>query len=218
MLKIRIMAKTLSAAACFFYAIVAHAESNGSLSAAAQTVLSGCAGIEAPASRLACYDKVLRPATATATVVDAKPASEAAVAPSVIAPQAPVSTSKPLAASKPEPLPASVPVPAPVPAVAAKPEIQATEEFGMNRDLEKKQGVKKPEAQEISATIVSLRKKPFGEYVIELDNGQIWHQKSASERIRIKKGDTVTIERGGLFGAYKMRGASNRSIQVKRAR
>jgi hypothetical protein len=48
----------------------------------------------------------------------------------------------------------------------------------------------------ISATVTDLRTTPSGEFVVILDNGQIWRQIDLESWAPPQKGDRVTIRRG----------------------
>ncbi len=50
---------------------------------------------------------------------------------------------------------------------------------------------------EISARIVHLETQVRGNYLLVLDNGQVWEQNLKS-RTRLKEGDEVRIQRGSL--------------------
>jgi hypothetical protein len=71
------------------------------------------------------------------------------------------------------------------------------------------------EPMQISATVVDLRRRPYGELIILLDNQQIWEQKHVDRRFRLEIGEQVTIKRGAV-GGYRLSGSSNNSIQVAR--
>lgn len=70
---------------------------------------------------------------------------------------------------------------------------------------------------DITATVVALQERPYGELVISLDNGQVWEQKHVDRRFRLDLGEIVTVRKGQVAG-YRLSGTSNRSIQVKRIR
>ena len=103
--------------------------------------------------------------------------------------------------------------PAPVAAAGATNEqIVRTknEDFG----LEHKE-VAKVNDDQISSLVKSVKKAPYGELIIELDNGQQWRQ-VGSDSLRLKKQDVVVIERG-VFNSFLLKvEGQNRSIRVKR--
>jgi len=81
-------------------------------------------------------------------------------------------------------------------------------EFGKEADRE-------DEIREISAKVVEVSKRTRGEYVVTLDNGQVWTEKNAEPYLRIKVGDTVRIKRIKM-GGYRLVGRGNRATAVIR--
>lgn len=96
-------------------------------------------------------------------------------------------------------------------------ESASTDEFGMTPELARSQrtGEEEAELREISATVVKVSKRPRGELVVTLDNGQIWTEKNAEYGLRVKVGDTIVIKRGRI-GGYRLVGRGNRASQVRR--
>ena len=75
----------------------------------------------------------------------------------------------------------------------------------------------KDELKTISATVTAISKRPRGESVLTLDNGQVWAQTQAGSRLRVRVGDTVSI-RSAALGSYLLsspRGGSTRVERVK---
>ncbi|MBC7984124.1 MAG: hypothetical protein H7Y02_09745 [Candidatus Obscuribacterales bacterium] len=71
-----------------------------------------------------------------------------------------------------------------------------------------------PEVKQITAKLISVRSKPRGELVIDLDNNQVWEQLQPTS-LRLRSGDTVTIKSGAL-GSYILVAPSGRGAKVKR--
>jgi hypothetical protein len=69
----------------------------------------------------------------------------------------------------------------------------------------------------ISATITDLRTTPSGEFVVILDNGQVWRQIDLESWAPPQKGDRVTIHRGAL-GSFMLVTANNLATHVRRER
>ncbi|MDA0680126.1 MAG: hypothetical protein O3A13_12150 [Proteobacteria bacterium] len=69
----------------------------------------------------------------------------------------------------------------------------------------------------VLATVVEIKERPYGELLIRLDNGQVWEQKHADNRFRLRIGEIVTVRKGAVTG-YRLSGDSNLSIQVQRIR
>lgn len=92
-----------------------------------------------------------------------------------------------------------------------KPKSKAkNEDFG----LEHKE-ITKDNDNEISAAVTSVKEAPYGELIINLNNGQQWRQ-IGSDRMRISADDIVVIERG-MFNSFLLKKENqNRSIRVKR--
>ena len=102
---------------------------------------------------------------------------------------------------------------APVAAAAATSE-QALKTKNEDFGLEHKEVAKKND-DEITAVVKSVRKAPYGELIIELENGQQWRQ-VGSDRMKLEVSDKVIIERG-VFNSFLLRiEGQNRSIRVKR--
>lgn len=74
--------------------------------------------------------------------------------------------------------------------------------------------VKESAPRRITATLTEVSKRPRGELVFTLDNGQVWAQKDPGSYFPIKVGDSVTILAGSL-GSFRLV-TSNRSTQVTR--
>lgn len=108
-------------------------------------------------------------------------------------------------------------------AEATSPEISeaeaaaAEDQFGMNYDLEKTipDDQKAFELRELSAVAIEVSKRPGGEHIVTIENGQKWVEKYAVYGFRVEVGDTVLLKKGA-FGGYKMVGRGRRSSQVRR--
>jgi hypothetical protein len=55
----------------------------------------------------------------------------------------------------------------------------------------------------MSATVTAIEKRPRGELVVTLDNGQVWAQKSAERYFPLEVGDPVAILAGSL-GSFRL--------------
>lgn len=82
-----------------------------------------------------------------------------------------------------------------------------------------KEHLKKTSADEgldsITSTIRKLKKLIRGQWVISLENGQQWQQKGGN-KIKLKVGDTIRMEKGAMGVVYLYKEGSNRNIRVKR--
>jgi len=156
-----------------------------------------CANEQDVMVRLACYDREV----AALAALPPEPATHS---------PPPVRQSVPAAAVTDAPAPAPVRTPVPAPAadtrVAPAPEPQSEDRAGFGFD---------PRAENISASVVKIRKRPYGELTIWLDNGQVWDQDHLDRRFKLRVGEIITI-RKGAFSGYRLSGDSNKSIQVTR--
>lgn len=162
-----------------------------------------CASIDDDSARLACYDaavgRSLRPSTAA-------PAAAPAAAKSVQR-QAPASA------------PASVPVAsAQAPAAAAAKDPVA--EFGLSDSARAaRDPVKAAQAaaapQSVTAKVISVRWRKYGEFVVTLDNGQVWEQTEPMPSAIVKVGDVVTVKKA-LFGSFTLVTAGRIGTKVRR--
>jgi len=91
---------------------------------------------------------------------------------------------------------------------AAAPKVDATQTFGVHgselarsRDDDKPQSDASP--KRISATVTAIEKRPHGELVVTLDNGQVWAQKEVGTYFPLKVGDSVAIVAGTL-GSFRL--------------
>lgn len=69
----------------------------------------------------------------------------------------------------------------------------------------------------VTARVTALKRDGEGMHVIELDNGQTWHQISGSKTLLLGEGDTVTIARAAL-NSFRLSTPSGRTAKVKRIR
>jgi len=182
--------------------------------------IMACANEKDVIRRLSCYDR---------EVAAARKSAEAPAAPQVpMEPPAPVVESAP---AMPDTPPPDAPPPADAGPVAAAivedtveapavavlappagkgPEQQAAQAKKTADDF----GYDRP-ADDVTAAVVALHERPYGELVISLDNGQVWEQKHVDRRFRLELGEMVTVRKGQVAG-YRLSGTGNRSIQVRR--
>jgi hypothetical protein len=164
-----------------------------------------CASINDDAARLACYDAAVgrspRPSTA------APAAAPAAVAKPV---QRPATATAPVA-----PAPAQAPA-----AAAAESAKDPVAEFGLSDTAKAaRDPAKAAEAaaapQSVTAKVISVRWRKYGEFVVTLDNGQVWEQTEPMPSAIVKVGDTVTIKKA-LFGSFTLVTAGRIGTKVRR--
>lgn len=120
--------------------------------------------------------------------------------------------------------PAAPPVAVTPPAAPAAPPVAATstaDEFGMSGEMARKRREERekdaPPPAELRAAVTKISTKPYGEYVLELDNGQVWEQPERKNTFSIKQGEGVKITRGAL-GSFFLTTDSGASTKVRRIR
>ena len=70
---------------------------------------------------------------------------------------------------------------------------------------------------ELSSRVTSVSQRIRGEWVVKLENGQVWQQKEQKSRFVVKEGELVTITPGKL-GAFWLANEEGRRTRVKRVR
>ena len=97
----------------------------------------------------------------------------------------------------------------------------ATESFGFYGDIARekvdREAAAAPKLKMLQARITALEYLPLGEFVVTLDNGQVWRQKTKESIGPLHVGDEVTI-RAGALGSFRLSGSSNRSTLVQRVK
>jgi len=69
----------------------------------------------------------------------------------------------------------------------------------------------------ITAKVTAISRRPRGEHVLTLDNGQVWAQTQAGSNLRVELGDSVTI-RSAVLGSFLLTGPRGGSTRVERLR
>ncbi len=158
-----------------------------------------CANEKDVMVRLACYDREV------AALVALPPAPAAPPPMAVVPSVAPQTDRAPVKADAPPPVVAATAPQANVGnSTEPKPASEGVADFGYDQPVET-----------ITAKVVEIRKRPYGEMVMRLDNGQTWEQKHVDRRFKLSVGDTVTIKKGKVSG-YRLSGSGNKTIQVTR--
>ena len=156
-------------------------------------------------ARLACYDSIFgRPA---ASVPQAAPAAAAPEASAVVATVAPVAAAPAAAA------PAAA-VPAAAAAANPDPDFGLTEAAKRSRVPEESRE-QLPES--ISGTVAKVARQPAGEFIVTLENGQVWTQLQVDPRARVAVGDTVVIKKAAL-GSHLLVTANRYATRVRRVK
>lgn len=94
------------------------------------------------------------------------------------------------------------------------------EEFGTRgsaiaKKRAEEQKAQSPDVTAIEGVVTALTRAPHGEWVVTLNNGQVWRQKQAQTTFVLKVGEAVSIKRGAL-GSYRMTNSSGRGTAVNR--
>lgn len=168
-----------------------------------------CASIADPNARLACYDRTYGTAGGNAAI--AVPGAAAAGVPATQG-----GPTLPAPSGAPVPAPSTAPVP-----VIKSPE-QQVQEFGLTEEAVRKQAEAalpkdepRPEVvTAIESTVATVGRRPAGQLVLKLANGQVWTQIETDARVFVKVGDAVTI-RKALLGSYTLSTAHG-SFKVRR--
>lgn len=155
--------------------------------------VAACASEKDSLARLVCFDREV----AKYTQVSSR------VAPTQVAPAVPTPTAPPVAITQPS---AASPTP---------------DEFGMSGDLARKRAAAKgeeiPVIKELRAAVTKISSKPYGELVLELDNGQVWQQNEKKSTFVIRVGDAVVI-RPAKFGSFMLSTEDGATSRVHRTR
>ena len=123
----------------------------------------------------------------------------------------------------PMPAPPAVTPPSDRRVVATPPPVASpkNDEFGLNPTIERQRDEGKPvedrALKELHSAITKVATKPYGEFVLTLDNGQVWEQIETSENFIIKAGDAVVIKKAKL-GSFMLTADSGATTRVRRVR
>lgn len=182
---------------CSLLTVLAVTAAPVALSQTLPPALIACAIEKKDKVRLECFDREV------ARVVQGAANGSAGVAPAPSVPAQPAPAAPAVAATQPPPAPAS-----------------AEDEFGLSGELARKRRAErqeKPAPTELRAAVAKVSQRPYGEYVIELDNGQVWEQPEKKSSFQIKPGDTVRITPGAM-GSFFMVVDAGSSTKVRRIR
>jgi hypothetical protein len=107
------------------------------------------------------------------------------------------------------------------PEAAPIPEMTPEQAFGYRGAIAREQVDRRDEQrsslEKLEAIVAKVDRKPLGELVLTLANGQVWTQKAPDPHFKAKAGDAVTIRRGSL-GSFMMVVSGGRSTQVARVK
>jgi hypothetical protein len=193
------------------------------------------------AKRLACYDREVPRAVAASA--GASP-SAAATTPAVRTPSpqsttALASSTAPATASTAAPRPpapaagqtsASAGTPASTSTLAPSAAASGTaasassaasevDAFGMTAQLQRKESgaTAPPPLNKLTAHIAAVSQTPRGEFIVTLDNGQVWEETETVSHLPLRTGDSITIKRG-MLGSFYMSSEQVLGLRVRRVR
>jgi hypothetical protein len=96
--------------------------------------------------------------------------------------------------------------------------LKARDEFGLSEaDKRALDPAKSPQPQNMTDAVASIGRRPTGEMIFTLRNGQVWMQIEAETRSRVKAGDEVTIRKGSL-GSFLLVGPDRLAVRVRRVK
>jgi hypothetical protein len=99
--------------------------------------------------------------------------------------------------------------------IAASSPVKPGADFGLSEAAKQARDPEKAKQNGISAEVATIARRPTGEMVVTLANGQVWAQLDSDTRARLKAGDTVTIRRAAL-GSYLLVTPGKMAMRVKR--
>ncbi len=176
-------------------AVLAFGAATGRISLADESDFDRCAKLDSDAERLACFDAATRARAE-------QPQAESAPA---VAPE-----------------PAAAPEPKPATAATAGATAAAASTSSRSMTKEERRAAKRAEKErqkanrEYTAVVTATRKRPYGQVVVTLDNGEVWSERYASHGFLIREGDTVTVRKSRFSSAYRLIDENGKSYDVTR--
>lgn len=186
---------------CTAIALIATFASSRAALASEVAATPACASIDDDTGRLACYDSIYprvgSPAQRTVAATAGAPAASAPAASGVGVGGA-VSSGGGKISSPADP----------------------ADEFGLSPAAiiaRKDPATTPPPVTSITGSIAKVSNRPTGEWVVTLDDGQVWAQIDASSRARLVVGESVTIRKASL-GSYLLVTSGGIATRVRRVR
>ena len=164
---------------------------------------ASCVAVSDDAARLACYDRAYGRNAASKSAATAGVAATGTAA-AAVASKSPAVTSPTAVHAAP---------------AAATPK-DPVAEFGLTEAAKQaKDPAKAAEAAaaptSVTAKVISLRFKKYGEFVVTLDNGQVWEQNEPMPSAIVRVGDAVTVKKA-VLGSYTLVTAARVATKVHR--
>jgi hypothetical protein len=162
----------------------------GGLAAAADPAdAQRCATLDEDGARLACYDATFG-RHSLAPHLESSPATSPSPA-------------------------AAAPVSSTAPSTDAA---KARQEFGLSEAEKRALDTTRPEEpSSITARVAAVKKRPTGEMVVTLDDGQVWVQLDSYTAAVVRPSDEVTIRKASL-GSFVLIGANRVAVRVRRTK
>lgn len=108
-----------------------------------------------------------------------------------------------------------------MPAASSAPPLSPEERFGYRGEVAREEldrrKAEESALEELSARVTRVGQQGSGDFVITLDNGQVWAQVPTGRPERLKVDDTVTIKRASL-GSFMLSGPGARGVRVRRVK
>jgi hypothetical protein len=107
--------------------------------------------------------------------------------------------------------------PAPPPAPKMTPEQRFGYQGQIAREEIEKRKAEEESLQELSGRVTRVGAQAAGDFIVTLDNGQVWAQIPTGSPQRLKVGDDVTIKRASL-GSFMLSTPNGRGVRVRRVK
>ena len=75
---------------------------------------------------------------------------------------------------------------------------------------------KEKKATTYTAVVTAMSKRPYGQAVVELDNGEVWSEQQASHAFLVNVGDTVTLKKSMFSSSYQLVAPGGRAYRMTR--
>jgi hypothetical protein len=112
-----------------------------------------------------------------------------------------------------------MPTPQAAPGASPTTTLSEVDAFGMTPQIQHNEnhGPPPPRLDKLAAHITAVSQKSHGEFVVTLDNGQVWQEAEATSHLPLRAGDNITIKRG-MLGAFYMSTRQVLGLRVTRVR
>lgn len=104
--------------------------------------------------------------------------------------------------------------------VAASAAVSPETDFGLTEAAKRARDPQKAQQEmpeSITGTVAAVGRRPAGELIVTLENGQVWTQVTVDQRARVAAGDTVTIRKAAL-GSHLLETQNRYATRVRRVK